>query len=114
MWAPRTATTTRRTIPRGWGGGGGPGFEDGKYNREDVMDVLTPLVACRVEHLKCLNSERERVMDIYLEERAALEMKYSDLCKPLYEERVNVVAGCLDDEIERIHKEGGGKKEEEG
>ena len=38
-------------------------------------------------------------------------MKYSDLCKPLYEERGNVVAGRLDDEIKRIHKEVGGEKE---
>ena len=50
-------------------------------------------------------------MGKYLEERAALEMKYSDMCKPLYKERGNTVAGCLDDEIERIHKEGGGEKE---
>ena len=41
-------------------------------------------------------------------------MKYSVLCKPLYEERGNVVTGRLDDKIERIHKEGGGEKEEEG
>ena len=54
--------------------------------------------------------ERERVMEQYLEERAALEMKYSDLCKPLYEERGDVVSGCLDDKIERIHNEVGGKK----
>ena len=77
------------------------------------MDVQPPLVARRVERLKHLNTERERVMEWYLEERAALEMKYSDLCKPLYEERGNVVAGRLDDEIKRIHKEGGSKKEEE-
>ena len=50
-------------------------------------------------------------MERYLEERAALEMKYLDLCKPLYEERGNVVSGCLDDEIERIHMEGGGDPE---
>ena len=50
----------------------------------------------------------------YLEERAVLEMKYLDLCKPLYEERGNVVDGCLDDKIERIHKEGGGEKDEKG
>ena len=49
-----------------------------------------------------------------MEYRAALKMKYSDLRKPLYEERGNVVAVHLDDEIERIHKEGGGEKEEEG
>ena len=49
-----------------------------------------------------------------MEERSALETKYSDLCKPLYEERGNVVDGCLDDKIERIHKAGWGKKEEKG
>ena len=37
-----------------------------------------------------------------------------DICKPLYEERGNVVAGRLYDDIERIHKEGGGEKDEEG
>ena len=53
-------------------------------------------------------------MKQYMEDRAALEMKYSDLCKPLYEERGNVAARCLDDKIRRIHKEGGGEKEEDG
>ena len=45
----------------------------------DMMDVLPPLVARRVKRLKRLNTERERVMERYLEERAALEMKYLDL-----------------------------------
>ena len=37
------------------------GDEDEKYNnKEDVMDVLPPLVSCRVERLKRLNTERER------------------------------------------------------
>ena len=76
------------------------------------MDVLPPLVARRVERLKCLNTERERITERYLEEIAALEMKYLDLCKPIYKERVNAVAGSLDDKIETIHKEGGGEKEE--
>ena len=49
-------------------------------------------------------------MEQYLEERAALKTKYLDLCKPLYEEIGNVVARHLDDEIERIHNEGGGEK----
>ena len=74
------------------------------------MEILPPLVACRVECLKCLNTERERVMERYLEERSALEAKYLDLCKPLYEERGNVVSGRLDVKIKIIHKEGGGKK----
>ena len=118
-WELRTATMTMsRTIPRGKRRGGDPAVKDGNDNNDeddlmDVMGVLPPLVARRVEHLKCLNTERERVMEQYLEERTALETKYSDLCKPLYEERGNVVAGCLYDEIEMIHKEGGGEKEEE-
>ena len=53
-------------------------------------------------------------MEKYMEDREALEMKYLDLCKPLYEERGNVFSGRLYDKIERIHKEGGGEKEEEG
>ena len=69
-----------------------------------------PLVACRVERLKHLNAEEERVMVQYLEERPVLDMKYLDLCKPLYKERGNFVARSLDNETERIHKEGGGKK----
>ena len=56
--------------------------------------------------------ERERVMEQYLEERAVLETKKLDLCKPLYKEIGNVFAGRLDDETKRIHKEGGGEKEE--
>ena len=53
-------------------------------------------------------------MEKYMEERAALETKYLDLCKPLYEERVKVVSRRLDAEIDRSYKEGGGEKEEKG
>ena len=64
------------------------------------MDILPPpLVARRSERLKFINTEREGVMERYLEERAALDMKYSVPCKPLYEEIGNVVAGRLDDKI---------------
>ena len=41
-------------------------------------------------------------------------MKSLDICKPLYDERGNVIARHLDDEIERIHKERADKKEERG
>ena len=78
------------------------------------MDVKPPLVARRVKHLKRLNMDIDRVVELYLEEREAIEMKYLDLCKPLYEERGNVLSGRLDDNTERIHKEGEGKEEEEG
>ena len=79
------------------GGGGDPAVKYGKNDedgddKEDLMEVLPPLVSCIVERLECLNTDRERLMGRYLEERVALEMKYSDLCKPLYEERGNVIA----------------------
>ena len=86
----------------GGGGGGDPAAEGGNNeydkddNEEDVMDFLSPLVARRVERLKCLITERERVMEQYLEDRATMEIKYLDTCKPLYEDRGNVVAGRLD------------------
>ena len=56
------------------------------------MGVLPPLLSRRVERLRCLNTERDRVMEKYLEERAVLETKFSDLCQPLYKEIGNVVA----------------------
>ena len=133
--SPTNTTTTAAATEEGGdndddeadnikGGGGNATVEDGKNedgndddkndDKEDVMDVLPPLVVSRVERLKCLNTERERVMERYLEERAALKMKYFDICKPLYEERGNVVTGCLDDDIEKIRKERGGKKGRRG
>ena len=52
---------------RGEEGGGDPVVEDGNDkdddDEEDVMDVQPPLVARRVERLKHLNTERERVME---------------------------------------------------
>ena len=48
-----------------------------------VMGVLPPLVVLRGKRLKFLNMERERVMEQYLEERAALETKYLDIRKLL-------------------------------
>ena len=70
------------------GGGGHPAVKDGNNNEDDddekevmdVMDVLPPLIVRRVERLKYINTDRERVMEQYLEERAALEMTYLDPC----------------------------------
>ena len=53
--------------------------DDEDDDEEDVMNVLPPLVARGVKRLKCLNTDRGRVMERYLEERSVLEMKYSDL-----------------------------------
>ena len=71
-----------------WRGGGDKEVKDAndeedEEDEEDVMDligVLPPLVAHRVERLTFLNKERERIMDQYLKDRAALETKYSDIC----------------------------------
>ena len=57
--------------------------------------------------------ERDGNGTIYVRESGAGD-KYSDLCKPLYKEIGNVVTGRLDDKVERIHREGGGEKGEEG
>ena len=76
--------------------------DDENVDEEDMMDmigVLPTLVARRFERLKCLNVEKDRVMEQYLEERAALEMKYLDICKPIYEEIGNFVARCLGGKI---------------
>ena len=98
------------------GGGDDPAVEDGKDkddeddkedDEEDIMDVLPPLLARRVERPISLNTERERVMERYLEERAALEMKYLYLCNPIYKKIGNVVARRLDDMIMSINNEGG-------
>ena len=55
----------------GAGGGGNPEvkYRNDDDDKEDVMDVigiLPPLVSCRVERLKCLNTEIERAMEQYL------------------------------------------------
>jgi len=68
-------------------------------DEEDPLAHLPGYILARVEKLKDLNEERESIMATYLEERAALEKKYQDLCKPLYEERAAIVAGEKDDEI---------------
>ena len=52
-------------------------------------------------------------MERYTEERAALETKYSDLRKPLYKERGNVVSPDVWIKISRgfIRREGGRRRE---
>ena len=63
------------------------------------MSTLPPYVLERVEKLKTLNTQRDQLMDQYLQDRAALEAKYHDLCKPLYSERAAIIKGEKDEEI---------------
>ena len=57
------------------------------------------------------NGEGEGNVTISGRESGAGDEIFLDLCKPLYKERGNVVDRRLDDDTERIHKEGGDKKE---
>lgn len=70
---------------------------------DDMMSLLPVAVRRRVEKLKDLNAARESIMQEYLEERAALENKYSDLCKPLYAQRSDIIKGVMDAAIASEH-----------
>ena len=67
--------------------------------RQEFLSLLPPPVHPRLAHLKTLHEQREKLLEHYLVERAALEQKYSELMKPLFEERRAVVAGELDAKI---------------
>ncbi len=75
------------------------GEDDDEEDEEDFMDELPKAVRHRVEFMKQLNEKRDKIMEGYLAERAALEKKYSDLCKPLYEERAKIIVGEKDEDI---------------
>jgi nucleosome assembly protein 1-like 1 len=67
--------------------------DDDDDDDDDAMQDLPPCVAARVEQLIDLNAERDLLMMTYVQERAALEKKYYELCKPLYEKRSSIVNG---------------------
>lgn len=70
--------------------------EEDEEEDEDMMSMLPPKVRRRVEKLKDLNTVREGIMEEYLKERAALENKYGDLCRPLYAQRLDIIKGVMD------------------
>lgn len=67
---------------------------------DDILQNLPPLLLARVQSLQELNTQRDSIMEQYLQERAALEVKYRTLCEPLYEQRAKVVRGDCDGEIQ--------------
>jgi len=75
---------------------------DDESSEEDIMSTLPREVVRRVEKLKELNDARDRVMEDYLKERAALEQKYLARNKPFYEKRREIVKGNLDDAIDAL------------
>uniref|UniRef100_A0A7S4W3L7 Nucleosome assembly protein n=1 Tax=Ditylum brightwellii TaxID=49249 RepID=A0A7S4W3L7_9STRA len=80
---------------------------------QDIMSMFPPKVVRRVNKLKELHSQREEIMNEYLVERAALEKKFAVLCKPLFEQRLDVIEGKLDEEIEKNAETDAEQEEEE-
>lgn len=68
-------------------------------DEEDFMSMMPKSVRSRVEKLKELNTKREAIMVGYLDEIAALELKYAKMINPLYEERKEIVMGNRDNLI---------------
>jgi nucleosome assembly protein 1-like 1 len=105
-----TATTGFVGMNLGGGAGSAGGFnfqladndeDDEEFDEEeDMMAMLPPNVVRRVGRLKELHAERETLMEAYQAERSRLEQKYASLCKPLYDKRLEVVSGNLDQEID--------------
>ena len=70
----------------------------------DFVSMLPKDVRQRVMKLKELNSQRDAILEDYLRERAELEHKFSNICKPLYKQRFEIVNGNQDDSIREEEK----------
>ena len=72
---------------------------DEDYNPlDEFLAMLPPKVLSRITRLKTLNDTRESILEEYVAEHAALELKYAAKMEPLYEEHRKVVNhGELDD-----------------
>lgn len=62
----------------------------------DVLETLTPKVRKRVEVLREIQSEHDKLKAKFLEEKAALEAKYQKLYEPLYTKRYEIVNGVVE------------------
>jgi len=95
--------TTNTTNPADNNGSDDSADSDSNSNSDDddenFLAMLPKCVKARVEKLKELHKSKVQITEQYLIERAALEMKFSDLYAPLYDERAEVVSGKQDVEI---------------
>jgi nucleosome assembly protein 1-like 1 len=73
--------------------------DDDDLPADSPLAALPPAIVARVARLQTLDEEREAVLKDYLQERAALEVKYSARTQPLYERRARIVAGAEDQAI---------------
>lgn len=94
--------------------------EDEDRHGEAITRGLPPYMKLRVEKLREIHAKREELLKEYLAERAAMEAKYQELSKPLFEQRERVVGGEMDEEIaaaateeERTTAASGEKQQEE-
>ncbi|EJK46640.1 hypothetical protein THAOC_34678 [Thalassiosira oceanica] len=72
---------------------------DAQIDDQMFMELVPKSVRPRVNKLKELHNKRDALLQEYLKERAELELKFSKLIKPLYEERRDIIAGLHDDTI---------------
>ena len=73
--------------------------DDDDDDDDGPMSVLPPYIVQRVNKLKELHTQKENIMEEYLNDRAALEQKYHTLCAPLYLYRNIIINGISDEEI---------------
>jgi nucleosome assembly protein 1-like 1 len=80
---------------------------------ENQLAHLPAYVLDRVEKLKELDESREKLMESYQTERAALEKKFEQLLQPLYKDRKAVILGERDAEIAAAASSKGDPHEDE-
>jgi nucleosome assembly protein 1-like 1 len=66
-------------------------LDDDEDDDDDFIQTLPAPIQMRLIQLKELDKERDLIMEDYLKERAVLEKKFSDLCKPMYEKRRAII-----------------------
>jgi len=76
-----------------------PGDEEQDDDDGEEAAYFPEAVQVRIEKLKELNEDRNKILDQYIVERAALELKFSNLCSPLYNKRREIIAGLHDEAI---------------
>lgn len=79
---------------------------------DNPLQHLPKYVLHRVQRLRELHNERERIMNDYLQERAALERKFTALVSPLYQDRLMVIKGEHDKDIAQANIDEVGDDEE--
>mmetsp|Transcript_8773 Transcript_8773/g.11647 ORF Transcript_8773/g.11647 Transcript_8773/m.11647 type:complete len:331 (+) Transcript_8773:119-1111(+) len=91
--------------------------DDGDDDDEDDDNPMLHLpgyVVKRVEKLKDISTSRDSIMEQYMIERAALEHKFADMVKPMYDERRAIISGEQDDAIAKatgVDVPGGGDEQ---